>query len=123
MRKAYLPENWYWIVADSTTQVYSSLSGNYVSVDDPTYLDWIANDNVPTPIISAAELGEVLADYEVTTPVPAAILDGMKSRQVALLTRGVLLKILYNHENRIRTLEGQGTLTVPQFLGALKSLL
>jgi len=120
---AYLPENWYWVVAGSVTHVYSSLVGDYVAVDDPTYLEWLVAGNSPTEVASEEDLGNILAQYDVPTPVPAGILNGSKSRQVELLSKLVVLKALYHHENRIRQLEGQSTLTVPQFLDRLKSLL
>jgi hypothetical protein len=57
----YTPANWYWIVAGSTTQVWSSAATAYVAVTDATYQAWLAAGNVPTPIDSEASLAQVLA--------------------------------------------------------------
>lgn len=46
----YNPSNWYWLVAGSTTQVYSSASNTYVSVSDTTYEAWVASGGVATKI-------------------------------------------------------------------------
>ena len=46
----YNVQNWYWIVAGSTTQVYSSAAAAYVSVSDAIYLSWLAAGGVPTKI-------------------------------------------------------------------------
>ena len=51
--------NSYWIIAGSTTEVYSSASNTLVPVTDQTYVDWAAN-NVAAPIVSDAELAHVL---------------------------------------------------------------
>jgi hypothetical protein len=56
----YTPANWYWIVAGSTTQVYSSAGVAYVSVLDGTYQAWRTAGNLPTNILNAEELFDVL---------------------------------------------------------------
>jgi hypothetical protein len=38
----YRADDWYWIVADSTTQVYSSARAQYVATNDATYLRWLS---------------------------------------------------------------------------------
>lgn len=57
----YNPSNWYWIVAGSTTQVFSSASGTLVATSDATYQAWLAAGNLPSRIASWAELHDVLA--------------------------------------------------------------
>lgn len=57
----YTPANWYWIVAGSTTLVWSSAATAYVALTDATYQAWLAAGNVPTPIDSEASLAQVLA--------------------------------------------------------------
>lgn len=57
----YTPQNWYWIVAGSTTQVYSSASASYVPVTDATYEAWLAAGNLPTKIDTEANLQGVFA--------------------------------------------------------------
>ncbi len=58
----YTASNWYWIVAGSTTQVFSSARAMYVPVTDATYVAWIAAGGNPTRIASEAELFGVLTD-------------------------------------------------------------
>ena len=118
----YNPANWYWIVAGSTTQVFSSASGNYVTMADATYQAWLAGGNAPTRIASEAELGDVLAPYQLR-PVAAGVLDGYKDSQATKLTIEVVAKVLFNHENRLRALEAKQAVTPAQFKNALKDLM
>ena len=57
----YTPSNWYWIVAGSTTQVWSSAACAYVPSTDATYQAWLATGNGPTNINSEADLAATLA--------------------------------------------------------------
>ncbi len=57
---SYNPQNWYWVVAGSTTQVYSSARTEYVSVSDATYEAWLAAGNQPTKIDTDANLQAVI---------------------------------------------------------------
>jgi hypothetical protein len=52
----YMIANWYWIVAGSITQVYSSARAEYVSVTDNVYIAWLAQGGVPTPIATEGDL-------------------------------------------------------------------
>jgi len=121
-KKPFNPRNHYWIVTGSATQVFASASGDYVPVVDATYQAWLAAGNTPSRIVSEAELGEVLAQHDIE-PVAANLLDEYKGSLVDRLPVKVLLKVLFNHENRIRVLDGQPTITQAQFKNALKSLL
>lgn len=121
-RPAFNPRNWYWIVAGSTTQVYSSKSGNFVPLADTGYQAWLTVGNLPTKIDSEANLGDVLAPYALR-PTAAGVLEGYKESQAVKLTVEVVAKVLFNHENRIRTLAGQPMVTAAQFKDALKDLL
>ncbi len=56
----YNPADWYWFVAGSTSQVWSSRRVQYVPVTDADYLAWCGAGNFASRIISAAELGDVL---------------------------------------------------------------
>jgi hypothetical protein len=120
MPTPYTPSNWYWRVAASDTQVYSSAAGNFVPVADATYQAWLGLGNAPTNILSDAELGEVLAPYSLR-PVTAAVLEGYTEAQAVKLTVETVAKILFNHENRIRTIVGQPTVTAAQFKSFIKS--
>jgi hypothetical protein len=57
---AYNPANWYWIVAGSASQVWSSASCSYVPITDAAYTAWLAAGMQPTMIASAGELHDVL---------------------------------------------------------------
>lgn len=59
--KSYTPCNWYWAVAGSTTQVFSSAVASYVPIDDATYQQWVATGGVASRINSEEELWDVLA--------------------------------------------------------------
>lgn len=127
--KTYIVSNWYWIVAGSTTQVYSSKVGNYVPTTDATYQAWLAAGSAPTKIATEASLGAVLAP---SGPRPAAsgVLDGYKDAQSATIIAQAIFKVLFNHENRLRACERAlalngmpADLTAAQAKAAVKSLM
>jgi hypothetical protein len=57
----YTPSNWYWIVGDDESQVWSSRLAAFVPADDPAYVSWLAMGGVPTRIATMDELYDVLA--------------------------------------------------------------
>lgn len=117
--KEYDPFNWYWTVG---SQVFSSASGSYVAADNPAYLAWKADGTVPTNIASEAELGEVLAPYNIR-PVSANVLDAYQDTQARKLTLEVVAKVLFNLVNEIRVLKGQSQITAAQFRTYVKGLM
>lgn len=120
--KPYNAANRYWIVNNSTTEVFSSAVGDYVPVDDPTFVEWKADGTAPTRIASEAELGEVLAPYNIR-PVNAGILDAYQDTQARNLTVEVVAKVLFNLVNEIRVLKGQQQITAAQFRAYVKGLM
>lgn len=118
----YDPRNWYWIVGGDETRAYSSAAGDYVPSANATFTAWKAAGGVPTRIASEEELAEVLAQASVR-PVQAGMLDRFKDRQAEELTLALVAKVLFNHENRIRTQAGQPAITANQFRTALKAML
>lgn len=104
MTTRYNPANWYWVVAGSTSQVYSSLVGDYVPTNNTAYQKWTSSGGNPTRIASESELGNVLSAYSLT-PTPAGILDGYKDAQASGLIVQTEFRILFNHENRLRACE------------------
>jgi hypothetical protein len=122
MALPYTPKNWYWRVAGSTTQVYSSAVGDYVPVANSTYQAWLASGGVPTPIVSEAELGEVLAPYSLR-PTPVNVLDGYTEAHATKLTVEVAAKLFFNIVNEIRVLKGQAPLSAAQFKAYVKGLM
>jgi len=127
--KLYDPANWYWTVATNPTQVFSSVSGNYVPITDPTFVAWHADGTIPTAIDTEANLGAVLASAQLR-PVATNVLDGYTTSLAASIITHAVFKILFNHENRLRTIERQlvlngspPNLTAAQALAAVKALM
>lgn len=115
----YTPLDWYWTVAGSVSQVYSSKRADFVSINDADFLAWNAK-NSPTKIGSNADLGEALANAEARKPIPADMLDAFKARQADRLPLNVLSRVLFDVVNEIRALKGQQALTAAQFRSYLK---
>lgn len=120
--KEYTPQNWYWIVGNDETQVYSSASGDYVPVSDATYVSWLADGGKATRITSSDELGEVLAAYA-ARPTNADVLDKYQGSHADKLTVKVVAKVLFYFANEIRALKGQQPVTAAQFRSFLKGLM
>lgn len=120
---AFTPSTWYWVVAESSTQVYSSAAGNYVPSDDATYQAWLDAGNMPTKIASEVELGAVLSAYSnILAPVPSIIADAYSAALVDGVNKEKLRKLLFYMANQIRSLQGQPALTVAQFKSFWKGL-
>jgi hypothetical protein len=120
--KSYDPKNWYWFVGGDQSRAFSSAAGDYVQAADATFAAWQADGNVPTIIDTEANLGAVLAPYFIR-PANAAVLDGYQVEQATNILGKAAFKVLFNHENRIRALEGRAALTQPQALAAVKALM
>lgn len=125
----FTPNNWYWTVAGSTSQVYSSASGGYVPVSDPTYQTWLGSGGIATRIDTEANLGSVLANY-LLRPTPSGVLDGYTSALANNVITQAVFKILFNHENRLRACEralglngSPPDLTAGQAFNAVKNLM
>lgn len=119
----FTPIDWYWIVAGSTTQVYSSKVGDYVPINNAAFLAWkAAGDKTPTPIATEGELGEVLAVHFLR-PVPVAVLDSYKDAHAGKLTIEVVAKVLFQIVNEIRALKGEAAITPAQFKNYIKGLM
>lgn len=119
---SYNPQDWYWKVAGEATKVYSSVTGDYVTLSTPAYVAWVSAGNTATPIVSEVELGEVLAPYSLR-PVNAAVLDAYKDAQAVKLTMEIVSKILFNHENRLRVQESVAPVTPAQAKNWVKGLM
>jgi hypothetical protein len=119
--KLFTASDWYWRVAGDQTKVYSSRVGDYVAATDPTFIAWGADGTQPVSIESEIALGTVLNTFNMR-PASGTALDAFLVARVGDAFVTVALKILFNHENRIRTLEGKASITPTQFLTAIKSL-
>jgi hypothetical protein len=122
MPNPYNPAKWFWVVAGSTTEVYSSAAVAYVGVDNTTYQAWLSRGNEPTAITTEQELIDVLTLAGVPLPAGKSASSSVKQKLTDNVNL-VLLRILFNHENRIRTLQGQAQITVAQFKNAIQNLL
>lgn len=120
--KTFDPTSWYWFVAGDASKAFSSAAGAYVPSSDATFVAWLADGTLPTNIDTEANLGAVLAPYLVR-PTNAAVLDGYTSSQADTVIQHLVFKILFNHENRIRALEGKGAVTAAQARAAVKALM
>ena len=114
--------NWYWVVANSATHVYSSAAGDYVPVANSGYQNWLSDGGIPTQIDTEENLGAVL-ERATVKPAPSAMQDAYKDRLADNLPLKLLVKVLLNHENRLRAVEGSGSVNPQQFKNALKNLL
>jgi hypothetical protein len=114
--------NWYWVVAGSSTQVYSSAGVAYVPVGDLVYAAWLASGGLPTPIAVEQDLWDLLTAAGMAIPVTAVTSDAGKTAVVSQIDL-VIGKVLFNHENRIRVLEGKAQITAAQFIAGVKALL
>ena len=100
----YNVANWYWAVAGSTTQVWSSQRMEYVATTDATYMAWRAQGNAPTAISSAASLAAVLsaqwgpavlaAGVQVTSTATPSLngtyaLDQVSQNQITAIAAGI----------------------------------
>jgi hypothetical protein len=124
----YTVKDHYWIINGSKTQVFSSYAKGYVPVDDPRYIVWLANGNLPTRIESEVLLWDVLAEQAPDClPVITAGTDARKAWLMKVATTSetgkTLLEVLFNLENRIRILERKSVLTKADFLNAVKEML
>lgn len=117
MSKIYTPQDWYWVVAGSLTQVYASARRQYVPVADATFVAWNADGTRPSRVGTENELREVLADYGIgfLAEKPAVVFDR------SALNR-VIFEAFFDLENRVRVLEGRASITRQQLLTGLRNL-
>jgi hypothetical protein len=72
MTSNYNPSNWYWLVGNKPSQVFSSAVPGYVALNNATYDAWTAAGNKATNALSDGELTDVLAKAGLPTAVVAA---------------------------------------------------
>jgi len=128
MKGDYNVRDWYWSVAGSTTQVFSTFAKGYVPVSNARFVAWVTDRHRPTKIPTEAELFAVLAEhYPEGLPNNAAAIEARRSDLIRKLTTekvGIILgTVLLYHENRILKLEKKPTITKAQAFAALKELL
>ncbi|SIO49905.1 protein of unknown function [Bradyrhizobium erythrophlei] len=69
----------YWIVGGATDQVYSSKTNTYVPLDDPAYVQFLADGKYPSPIAVEADIWPCQADIK-----PAWLFNGTSFAQPAV---------------------------------------
>jgi hypothetical protein len=116
----YTPSNWYWIVAGSTAQVYSSAGATYVPTADTTYQAWIAAGNIASRISSEQDLWEVLAtQYPAGLPANAT---GTAAFQLDATTKELLDRLLIATPSQIDTWLDANTGNVTEVRSVLKKI-
>lgn len=86
----YNPNNWYWIVGGSTTQVFSSFEGKYVPINDSLYQSWLNAGNIPTLISTDGELTDVL----INAGIPWSLVYGAGQTNLGVLENGEAVNVL-----------------------------
>lgn len=88
---SYDPNNWYWIVGQDDSQVFSSKSGTRVPPTDADYQAWINQEGGPSRIGSWDELFDVLKqqapdalDRSIDTIITAGTISPERIREVKL---------------------------------------
>jgi len=124
--RPFIISNWYWKVAGSITQVYSSRIGNYVPIADVTYQAWLTAGNLTTSIPSEVELGEVLAQHSLR-PIPAGILQAYDDTIVKELETMKILRafslVMLDEINLLRQQHALPDRTVAQLKAAVRTKL
>jgi len=93
MADGKFPNDWYWAVAGSTAQVFSSARGIYVAASDADYAAWQALGYHAVNIGSEQELLAVLAAHGLVAQIPAALGAYAQQKQAALAAGGVSVNV------------------------------
>lgn len=116
----YNLRNCYWVVADNTTQVFSSASCTYVSVTDATYLEWLASYYNPMVVDSEQSLVTALAISapDLAPQFPLGLAAYAQRKQTALQNGGVTVTLesqsiqAYTDAGSMALLQGAYTLAL-----------
>ncbi|HDR9022682.1 tail fiber assembly protein [Burkholderia vietnamiensis] len=77
--------NWYWIVGDDASRVWSSQRAKFVDVNDAEYVEWLQAGGAPTRIDTIDSLGETLfTQYPAGTPQTAAVVRAKRNSALAV---------------------------------------
>lgn len=110
-------EDAYFQIGSDTTRFWSTAQKSYVQPNNIDLLAWLAGGRTIILLLSEASLNQLLADLGLGDLAPTNTLDQIRGLDP------ILLKIAFNHENRIRTLEAKQPLTLAGFKTALRILL
>ena len=114
---ALLAEDAYWQIGSDATRFWSTAQKAYVVPANPGLVAWLASGRTVIAATSETALSETLADLGLGELAPTNTRDQIHGLDP------LLLKIAFNHENRIRVLEGKAALTLAQFKAVLRVLL
>lgn len=67
-KQPFNPQDWYWIINDDDTAMWSSDQQKYVSHTDEKYMFWTASGKIPTKISSLDNLKALLLSYNLAVP-------------------------------------------------------
>ena len=83
-------------------------------------VDFVCVDNGAGPTLVEGSMVNPPTQAEVNAVTAQQLDDAQKDKSIKV---DILIgKILFNHENRIRTLAGQPQITMQQFIAAIKAL-
>ena len=91
--KRIIYSNYYWIIANSTTEVFSSASASFVPVTDPTYVKYLA-DNIGHVVPSVPDNDTLIKIL--TVEAPAISLWNLYSVQQAQALQTAILAAEYD---------------------------
>ncbi len=107
---AQTKDGWKWLPVETAPQ-RSSADGQVV--EGPVY-------TVTTTSVNGKPTEKLVESYTVRDMTPDEI-DTRKAAQAAAVN-GIVVKMLFNQENRVRFLEGKPALTIDKFKEAIKAL-
>lgn len=116
------PNDWYYKLRSESERVFSSKRGVFVPITDEAFEAWKTLGNSPVPVDSAAEIGAALALFRVRS-TEQSVLDGYTEAHAETVIFKLMFKVVFNHENRIRALEGKAPVTASQARTAMKALM
>lgn len=86
--KSYNSSDWYWLVGNNTSRVWSSARRSYVSADDQEYVLWFDEGGFPTPIRDESELCQVLNSAIIAEIEALELKQARPLRDIALANTG-----------------------------------
>lgn len=121
--RTYEIGDWYWTVGGDEARAYSSAVRDYVPADDAAFVAFVADGNAPIAVDTEFNLGLALGTLPLNqAPLPAGIYEGYRSANANNIVYDATFPVLLDHENRIRGLAGQETLTPEQFAALIAKL-
>jgi len=117
-----LRDYYFQVLGDS--RVYATARRIFVAADDAQYVSFVARGGVAWKVATEADLWQLLASGApdlLPEGIPAAV-AARKDHQISKADK-VAFEVAFNHENRLRTLEGLQPITKQQFLNGIRNLL